>query len=168
MQFGPDAATEIIAPAGVPFGPGFDVIGFGSEVTPAMAAAGIDAAILFYNSGYAATNTWPSVKYTFITSFSQTGGGAAVGGIVFGMGVVPNPSVSQAENILLNNTMVLIANTTTPFNPALAFEQLNYAQTATVAVMTHGALNNEGSTQNGLIETFHSTGGSASDSIGGT
>jgi len=158
MQFGPDAATEIIAPAGVPFAPGNDVIGFGTAVPPLLAAAGIPAAILFYNSGYSATSTFPSVKYAFIGSFNGTSGSQSIGGIVYGMGIVTNPSVSQVEVVKISNTMVMLANTTTPFNPALAFEQINFGQTATVAVMTHGTTSGPGDTQNGIVETFSSTG----------
>jgi len=159
MQFGPDAATEIIAPAGVPFEPGNDVIGFGTAVPPLLAAAGIPAAILFYNSGYSPTSTYPSVKYAFIGSFNGTTSGQSIGGIIYGMGIVTNPSVSQTEVIRFSNTMLMIANTTTPFNAALAFEQINYNQTATVVALSHGSTaSGPGDNQNGKVYTFNSTG----------
>ena len=162
MQFSNNNVTEIVAPTGVPFAPGEDVIGFGTDVPPALAAAGIPAAILFFNSGYSPTNTWPSVKYAFIGSFSgvTTGpGGAALGGIVIGMGIVTNPSVSEQEVVKFSSAGVMISATSTPFDPELAWEQLNYTQTGVVAVMTHGtAAGGGGDTPNGLVETFNSSG----------
>jgi hypothetical protein len=92
MQFPTQAVTEIIVPNNVPFEPGYDVIGMGTQVTPAMLAAGYPAAILFYSSAYDPASIVPQIKYQFIAD--------KLGSIVFGYGLVANASVSQDETIV--------------------------------------------------------------------
>lgn len=86
-----EQTTEIVAPEGTPFLPGNDVIGFGTQLPPEMASAGITAAIVFYNSGWNPASTSPSVKFMFIGTIENAGSGA----VSIGFGVCQNPSVSQ-------------------------------------------------------------------------
>ncbi len=92
MQFPTQVVLEITVPNNVPFEPGFDVIGIGTQLPPAVIAAGYPAAILFYSSSYDPTLTVPQIKYQFIADKDGT--------IYFGYGLVANASVSQAETIV--------------------------------------------------------------------
>lgn len=171
MQFGPDLTTEIIAPANVPFLPGNDVIGFGTAVPAELAAAGIPAAILFYNSGYSPSNTFPSVKYAYISSQSAVDSGISLGGIQVGIGYVANPSVDETAVVLTIGEFIMQAFTTVPFNPALEFNMINFTQTAAVSTMTHGSnpgtTPSPGASQNGLIYTVNAAGNTETGHIGG-
>lgn len=66
MQFPPNVQSEIVIPSSVPFAPGNDVIGIGFQVPAELQAAGINAAMIFYNSAYSPTSTLPRVVYSFI------------------------------------------------------------------------------------------------------
>jgi hypothetical protein len=56
MQFPQQLVTEITVPNNVPFAPGYDVIGIGSQVPQPLIDAGYPAAIIFYSSGYSAAD----------------------------------------------------------------------------------------------------------------
>lgn len=82
---------ELTAPSSVPFLPGNDVTGIGSQVPAELAAAGYPNAIVFYASDWNPTNTTPTVKFRFIA--------AHAGNLVVGYGLCANPSVSQTAAI---------------------------------------------------------------------
>lgn len=90
-----DQATEITAPSDVPFLPGNDVIGMGTGVPQELRDYGVDAAIVFYNSGWNPAATVPSVKFMWIGTYVVGG----LGSISFGFGIAANPSVDQTAVI---------------------------------------------------------------------
>jgi len=78
-----EQSTEIVAPAGTPFLPGNDVIGFGTQLPPELSAYGVTAAIVIYNNGWNASLTTPCVKFTWI--------GMAATYLCMGLGITANP-----------------------------------------------------------------------------
>lgn len=96
MQFGPNVVDEIVIPNNVPFAPGNNVIGIGTEIPPELVAVGFDAALVFYFSNWDPTSTTPLVKYAFIAPISN-GTGSAVS---IGFGICNNPSVSQTPVVV--------------------------------------------------------------------
>ena len=104
MQFSNNNVTEIVVPAGVPFSPGFDVIGIGTELPPELAAyepiGGGDpvvAAIVFYSAAYNPNGTTPQVKFFWIGIGSSPSIEAS--SLNIGVGIVANASVSQVAVI---------------------------------------------------------------------
>lgn len=95
MQFNDNVVTEIFAPNNVPFQPGFDIIGFGTEVPPEMEALGFEAAIIFYTDNWDTAATTPRVKFFFI--------GTRNGFLVNGIGWSPNPSTTPTAVVDLTN-----------------------------------------------------------------
>jgi hypothetical protein len=158
MQFPSNAATEITAPAGVPFAPGNDIIGIGTDIPPELAAEGITAAILAYTSSYDPTAIYPQVQYMFI-AVGSTGDGTIVNaGLAIGFGVVVNASVSQTAVIKTAANFIMETNVTAPFNPAMIFLTYPYTGNA-VNVMTHGSFAaGFGDNQNGIILTLNQSG----------
>lgn len=88
MQFNDNVVTEITAPNNVPFEPGFNIIGIGTEIPPELAALGIEAAIIFYSDGWDPTLTVPRIKFFYIATISNT--------VVFGFAHSDNPSTTPA------------------------------------------------------------------------
>lgn len=96
------AATEITAPATVPFLPGFDVMGIGSELPAELQDSVVKTALVMYNSNWSPTNTVPTVKFHFLGTAEFTNGT----GFVIGMGSCQNPSVNQTAIVALNLVMM--------------------------------------------------------------
>lgn len=102
MQFADQVVTEITAPNNVPFEPGFDIIGFGTEVPDEMSAVGFEAAIIFYTDDWDPAATNPRLKYFFI--------GVRNGTLINGYGYSENPSTTptatlvETQNLAINNT----------------------------------------------------------------
>lgn len=90
-----DQATELTAPTDVPFQPGFDVIGMGTQLPPELIAFGIHAAIVIYNAAYSPTMTTPAIKFFYLGTFTS----ASLGQLQVGMGVCQNPSVSEVADV---------------------------------------------------------------------
>lgn len=91
MQFPQTLITELTVPNNVPFTPGHDVIGIGTDVPAELIAAGFGDSIVIYGSDWNPANTTPTVKFRFISSgFSS---------IVIGFGYCANPSVSQVATV---------------------------------------------------------------------
>lgn len=93
MQFPPNVPSEIVIPSSVPFLPGNDVIGIGFEVPPELAAVGINAAMIFYNSAWSPASTLPRVKYSFIGQAVTPDPDYSVG-VITGFGWQVNPSTN--------------------------------------------------------------------------
>lgn len=91
MQFPQTLITELTVPNNVPFTPGHDVIGIGTDVPPELVAAGFGDSIVIYGSDWNPANTTPTVKFRFISS--------GFSGIVIGFGYCANPSVSQVATV---------------------------------------------------------------------
>lgn len=89
MQFPTPVVTEITAPNNVPFAPGNNVAGFGSDIPPELTAAGYVNAIVFYSSTWNPSATVPTIKFRFIATNQTTGD------LILGYGICTNPSVSQ-------------------------------------------------------------------------
>lgn len=102
MEFQDNVITELTAPNNVPFQPGFDIIGFGSEVPPEMEAVGFEAAIIFYTDDWDPAATNPRLKYFYI--------GVSNSNLVNGFGYSENPSTTptatlvNAQSLAINNT----------------------------------------------------------------
>lgn len=92
MQFPQTLITEITVPNNVPFTPGHDVIGIGTDVPPELIAAGFGDSIVIYGSDWNPANTTPTVKFRFISS--------AFNAIVIGFGYCANPSVNQTATVI--------------------------------------------------------------------
>jgi hypothetical protein len=87
---------ELTAPSTVPFAPGQNVTGLGSQVPSELVAAGITNALVFYSSDWNPSATVPKTKYRYV---------CAVGGsLVFGMGYCTNPSVSQVATLVTTHS----------------------------------------------------------------
>lgn len=93
-----EQATEITAPGNVPFQPGFDVMGIGSQLPPELQGSVVRTALVMYNSSWSATATKPTVKFHFLGTAAFSNGT----GLVIGMGSCPNPSVSTTAIVALN------------------------------------------------------------------
>jgi hypothetical protein len=92
VQFPQTLITEITVPNNVPFTPGHDVIGIGTDVPPELVAAGFGDSIVIYGSDWNPANTTPTVKFRFISSgFSS---------LAIGFGYCANPSVSQVATVV--------------------------------------------------------------------
>lgn len=83
---------ELTAPGGVPFLPGNNVSGFGSQVPPELTAAGFPNAFVMYTTAWNPAAVVPTIKFWFMAANST--------GLVFGYGTVPNPSVSQTATVV--------------------------------------------------------------------
>lgn len=107
-----DQATEITAPAGTPFLPGNDVIGFGTELPPELAAFGVTAAIVIYNNGWDAALTTPCVKFTFI--------GMAATYLCVGLGITANPHVNPVAVVTSGFTLGMFTDGTGQINVGIS------------------------------------------------
>lgn len=89
MEFDSDIVNEITAPNTVPFEPGNDVIGIGSDIPSELDPFGIAAAMIFYSSSWDPAATTPKIKY--FAFFTKNG--------AIGMAVCfsNNPSTTAAE-----------------------------------------------------------------------
>lgn len=91
MQFPQTLITELTVPNNVPFTPGHDVIGIGTDVPAELVAAGFGDSIVIYGSDWNPANTTPTVKFRFLSSgFSS---------LVIGFGYCANPSISQVATV---------------------------------------------------------------------
>lgn len=99
MQFPPNSVSEIIIPSGASFTPGNDVIGIGFQVPAELSAAGINAAMIFYNSAYSPTSTEPRVIYGFIGQAVTPDPDYSVG-IITGFTWQVNPSLNTAPIVV--------------------------------------------------------------------
>lgn len=96
MIFNDQVVTEITAPSNVPFLPGFDVIGFGTEIPPELVAYGLDAAIIFYTSSWDTSVTTPRIKFMFIATHA--------GELLTGYGYSLNPSTTPTATVVIENS----------------------------------------------------------------
>lgn len=105
MQFGPDLTTELIVPANVPFQPGQNVIGIGTDLPPELAAytpygAGstVEAALIFYSSQWDPNATTPRVKYQWLGVVTDP----SLKGVFISIGTAfcDNPSVSHVATVI--------------------------------------------------------------------
>lgn len=150
--------TEIVAPTGTPFLPGFDVIGMGTELPPELASYApfgtttIQAAIVFYNSAFDATSTTPSVKFHFIAPASSPAGGGldSIGSLCIGMGICNNPSLSTIA--VCNGGLLIGAQNATAGHMSTLYEFSSHADNDIVEI---GEYNAAGA---GAILTFDSSG----------
>jgi hypothetical protein len=92
MAWSEQYQDEITAPATLPFVPGQNVTGFGSEVPDELVTAGYSNAIVFYDSSWDPAAATPKVKFRFIA--------AKAGSFVIGYGFCVNPSVSQTAVVV--------------------------------------------------------------------
>lgn len=86
------AQDEITAPNNVPFLPGNNVTGFGTQIPTELQSAGYVNAIVFYATDWDATAVTPKVKFRFIA--------ATAAGLTVGYGICANPSVSQTATVV--------------------------------------------------------------------
>lgn len=102
MIFSDQVITEITVPNNVPFLPGFDVIGIGTEIPVELTAYGIDAAIIFYTDTWSTAVTIPTVKFFFI----GVRGNALVSGYAYSNdpSTIPVATVIRTEVNKLNQT----------------------------------------------------------------
>lgn len=117
MQFGPNVVDEIVIPNDVPFLPGNNVIGIGTELPPELVAYGITAAMVFYFSNWNPNATVPTVKFGFI-------GVSTVGnqcGIVTGFGWCAAPHTSQVANVAACETVAMGNTIGTQLGTIVAF-----------------------------------------------
>jgi hypothetical protein len=102
MIFADQVVTEITVPSNVPFLPGNDVIGIGTEIPAELMGEDIEAAIIFYTDDWDTSATTPKVKFFFI--------GVRAKLLVSGYAYSNNPSttptgtVVRAELLSLNGT----------------------------------------------------------------
>lgn len=148
MQFPPNPTTELIVPAGVPFAPGFDVIGIGTELPIELTGAGISTAIVFYNSLWNPNSTTPLVKFMFIASSFAPG--AQGGGIAIGFGICNNPSASTFANIV--SGLEIVAANAYPGHMSVQSSVFNHNDNQ---IITMGEGN---ATGDGLIATVNNNG----------
>jgi hypothetical protein len=97
MEFPTPIVTELTAPNTVPFQPGQNVIGIGSQIPPELVAAGVTAAIIFYNNTWNTSLTVPTTKFQFIASIG--------GSIVSGVGYSNNPSTTPTATVAFLNVL---------------------------------------------------------------
>jgi len=128
MQFGPDATTELVIPAGVPFQPGFDVIGIGTALPPELAAYvpipggdPVKAAIVFYSSAYDPTLATPQVKFFWMGIGSA---GTAGSSLSLGTGIVKNASLSQVA--IVNSGYSVVPSNNGAGNIAMLYVSVNH------------------------------------------
>jgi len=163
MQFGPDALQELIAPAGVPFTEGFDVIGFGTALPPELASYypfgvggnPIRAAIIFYNSAWDPTSTTPLIKFHFIAPSSDPA--LKVAALILGMGICNNPSVSTVATCV-SGVLVGAQNSFAGHMSTV----VGFGNHLDVDVTEIGEYNAAG---NGGVVTFNSTGGTQTNGV---
>jgi hypothetical protein len=181
MQFPPNPSNELIIPAGVPFLPGNDVIGLGTELPPELAAfnpvAGgptVTAAMVFYTSAYNPAATTPQTKYFFIAIAGAPNGEAA---ITLGAAIVANPSVSQTAVITSGFVLDVFDGDieytyASADNNAIAVIADDAMDNGTVAIVnslgniTAEMSANAGTSGGGLVATFDSSGTSETGHIG--
>lgn len=99
VQFQQQLVTEITAPNNVPFLPGNNVTGFGSQVPAELVAAGFANAIVFYASDWNPAATTRKVKFRFIAASSV--------GLVIGYGYALNPSVDQTAFVVKSQVFTI-------------------------------------------------------------
>lgn len=106
MQFGPDATTEIVVPAGVPFQPGNDVIGIGTQLpielaqyVPFSSGGAIRAALVFYTSAYDDTSPTSQQKYMWF-GMASSAPSQNQSALVMGTCIVANPTVNPIGTIV--------------------------------------------------------------------
>lgn len=114
MQFGPDATTELVIPAGTPFLPGFDVIGIGTALpdelanySPIPGGETVKAAIVFYSSAYDSNATVAQVKYYWMGIGSDDANNGS--SLCIGIAIVPNASVSEVAVVTSGFALVPFA-----------------------------------------------------------
>jgi hypothetical protein len=95
VKFDDQVITEITAPNNVPFQPGFNIIGIGTEIPAEMQALGFTAAIIFYTSNWDTSATTPRVKYFFL--------GTQSGFMISGIGWSANPSTTPTATVDFTN-----------------------------------------------------------------
>lgn len=109
MEFGQNVVTEITVPNNVPFLPGNDIIGIGTQLPPELEAYGITAAMVFYNQAWSPVATTPRVKFMFIGTTHDVDFGA----MVFGYGYCNNPSLNQVA-VVTTTYQIGMDGTTVP------------------------------------------------------
>src|SRR5947209_375577 len=108
MQFPQTLITEVTAPNNVPFLPGNNVSGFGSDIPAELVAAGYTNAVVFYSTDWNPANTAPTTKFRFIATAGAS--------LVIGIGYCLNPSVSQTATITRTISAGLLLAGSLPLN----------------------------------------------------
>jgi hypothetical protein len=101
MIFKDQVVSELTAPNTLPFEPGYDIVGIGTEVPPELIAAGYTASIIFYTSSWSAAATTPRVKFFFL--------GVKPGIFTTGYGYSLNPSTTPTATVIEGNEFTLNA-----------------------------------------------------------
>jgi hypothetical protein len=114
MQFNSNVVTEIVVPSNVPFLPGNNVLGIGTQVPPELVAENILAAMIFYNDEYSPTSTLPRVVYTFIGQTVTPDPDYSVG-IYIGFTWQANPSANSPLIVVGTLTVGAAAPTAPPY-----------------------------------------------------
>jgi hypothetical protein len=109
--------TELVAPTGTPFAPGNDVIGFGTQLPPELAAYGVTAAIVIYNDQWDASLTTPCIKFSWI-GMSDTY-------LCLGLAITANPSANPVAVISSGLNVGMFTDGTGELNCALNNSQDN-------------------------------------------
>jgi hypothetical protein len=151
VEFPTPIITEITAPNTVPFQPGQNVIGFGSQVPPELQAAGITAAIVFYNSLWNTVSTTPLIKFHFIASFQ--------GNIQVGHGYSLNPSTTPTATVVTHTVFTEFIGSGR-VNNLLNMYNVNGA-TPQTRIIAAGEESNSGSGSS-ILQTFYNNGATLS------
>ena len=147
MEFDSNVQTEITAPNNVPFEPGNNIIGIGSEV-PLELQGIYPAAIIFYTSNWNPANTRPTVKYMWIAMASIDTPPTSTTGLAFRYAICQNPSVSQVPTLhdILN---IDVVSNATQFAHVMAVFNHTYDNVVNMG---------EDNTGDGQIATFNDAG----------
>lgn len=105
MLFGDQVVTEITAPNNVPFQPGFNIVGIGTEIPPELQSLGFNASIIFYTDDWDISAVTPRIKYYFI--------GITNSQLTVGYGYSNNPSTTPNATIILATQLGLSVGTIT-------------------------------------------------------
>lgn len=158
MQFPDNIVTEITVPNTVPFLPGNDVIGIGTDIPAELAATNIKNALIFYNSGWNPASTFPEIKFFFIAGAWKGGplpGTPKQTGMAIGYGIVPNPSVNQTAVIVEMFDFSAVVNGAVP-NVQNAAQLFNVGNHTIVQMISQAPFDTD--PQGGLVETFSDNG----------